>query len=147
MIFAGKFARQIDEKQRVALPKPLRSALEENATKGLYVAPGTDGSLALYTEEGLAKLAERLAGASPAGKDVRAFSRLFYAQVQLVEIDAQGRIRIPQELATLAGLGREGVLIGVLDHWELWEPSRWEAYSKEKQSHFDDIAEAAFRVE
>jgi MraZ protein len=89
-------------------------------------------------------MAERLAAASPNGQDVRAFGRLFYAKAQAVEIDRQGRIRIPPELAQLAGLTNEAVLLGVQDHLELWDKARWSAYVDERQVRFDEIAEAAF---
>ncbi len=110
----------------------------------VYFAPGTDGSLAIYTEESFSRLAARLAEASPTEQHVRAFHRLFYARAQRADLDKQGRIRVPVELAELCGLGREVVLLGVYDHLELWSPSKWGAYLAEKKSQFDAIAEAAF---
>jgi len=145
MLLTGTFSRTLDEKQRVAVPKVLREALGSLAKGLLYVTPGTDGSLALYSEEALARVADRLAQASPTGQDVRAFGRLFYARAQAVELDSQGRIRIPQELAELAALTKDVVLIGVQDHLELWDRGRWEDYATTKQSHYDQIAEAAFQ--
>ena len=127
MLLTGTFARAVDEKLRVAIPKPLREALGELAKGVLYVTPGTDGSLALYTEDTLAEQARRLMEASPNAQDVRAFSRLFYSRAQAVELDSQGRVRIPPELAHLAGLGKEAVLGGVLGHLGVWEKTRWEA--------------------
>jgi MraZ protein len=144
MLLTGTFARAVDEKLRIAIPRALREALG-SATKGaLYVAPGTDGSLALFTEDALAELAHRLAQSSPNATDVRAFSRLFYARAQAVELDGQGRVRVPPELAQLAGLSKEVMLIGVNDHLELWDRQRWEQYVKARQNQFDQIAEAAF---
>jgi MraZ protein len=144
MLLTGTFSRAIDEKLRIAIPKLLREALSDQAKRPLFVAPGTDGSLALYSEDSLTHMAERLAHASPNAQDVRAFSRLFYARAQAVELDAQGRVRIPPELAQLAGLNKEAVLIGAGDHLELWDQSRWEHYVAERQGQFDKIAEAAF---
>jgi DNA-binding transcriptional regulator/RsmH inhibitor MraZ len=48
-------------------------------------------------------------------------------------------------LAELARLGREVVLLGVQDHVEVWAADRWKSYLAEQQSHYDEIAEAAFR--
>ena len=98
MFLTGTFQRSLDQKQRVAIPKRLRTVMatdtsQEGSSDGdrvLYVAPGTDRSLAIYTEEGLSRLGEQLSGASPTGQDVRAFSRLFYARAQRVELDSQG---------------------------------------------------------
>jgi MraZ protein len=144
MLLTGTFARSVDEKQRVAIPKKLRDALAEPDLKVLYVAPGTDGSLAIYTEAAFARLGERLANSPPTQQDVRAFGRLFYAQAERVDLDGQGRIRIPPELAKLAALEKDAVLIGVQDHMELWNRERWDAYLADRAARYDQIAEAAF---
>ena len=145
MLLTGVFSRSIDEKQRVAIPKRLREALDCENRREIYVAPGTDQSLALYTEEAFARLAERLAQVSPTREDVRTFNRLFYARAQRMEVDTQGRVRIPPELAELARLEKEVVLLGVQDHLELWAADRWKSYLAERQGHYDAIAEAAFQ--
>src|SRR3989304_9716956 len=144
MLLTGTFARSLDEKLRVAIPKRFRDAVGCRQGGVLYVAPGTDGSLAIYTEEVLERLAGRLAQPSPTQQNIRAYVRLFYARAQQVEVDRQGRIRIPAELAELAGLGKEAVLLGTQDHLELWAADRWRAYLAEKQAHYDEIAEAAW---
>ena len=146
MLLTGSFARTVDEKFRVAIPKPLRDALGCPVGGSLYVVPGTDGSLAIHTEETLTRWGERLKQAPPTQKDVRAFSRLFYSQAQRVELDGQGRIRLPAELASLARLQKEVVLLGVQDHLELWDAEKWRHYSADIQTRYDELAEAAFRV-
>lgn len=145
MLLTGTFRRAVDEKQRVSIPKRLRAILElAGKNAALYLAPGTDGSLALYTERAFTALGDRLAQASPTGKEVRDFGRLFYAMAQSVEMDAQGRIRIPQELFQLAELDQEVVMIGVRDKVEIWDQARWEQYLGDKQPKYDEIAERAF---
>ena len=144
MLLTGTFARSIDEKFRVAIPKRLRESLGCPIGGSLYIGPGTDGSLAIYTEEALERWGRRLELAPPTQRNVRAFTRLFYSQSQRVELDRQGRIRIPAELAALAGLGNEAVLLGVQDHLELWAPEPWRTYSAEMKARYNEIAEAAF---
>jgi MraZ protein len=144
MLLTGSYARAIDEKLRVAIPKPLREILGCPIGGSLYVGPGTDGSLAIYTEETLARWGERLEKVPPTQKDVRAFTRLFYSQAQRTELDRQGRIRIPVELAAMAHLEKEAMLLGVQDHLELWAADQWRSYLAEKQAHYDELAEAAF---
>jgi MraZ protein len=145
MLLTGAFNRSLDDKLRVAIPKRLRDGLGQGDRQGMVLAPGTDQSLALFTEDAFARLAERLAQASPTRQDVRAFTRLFYARAQQVEIDSQGRIRIPQELAELARLEKEIVLLGVQDHVEIWAAQQWAAYLADRQSHYDEIAETALQ--
>jgi MraZ protein len=102
--------------------------------------------LTLYTEEAFGRLAAKLEAGSPTGQDVRDFSRLFYAQAHRVELDGQGRFRIPEELFQLARLEQEVMLIGVGDHMELWNVAAWESYLSERQQRYDEIAERAFRA-
>ena len=144
MLLTGTFIRSLDEKQRFSLPKPLREALGAIPDGVLFLTPGTDGSLALYPPEAFSRLASQLGHDSPTAQDVRAFSRLFYAQAQRVEVDRQARIRIPVELARLADLEKEIVLVGVRDHMEIWNRGRWEAYLLDKQARYDEIAERVF---
>ncbi len=144
MLLTGKYLRSLDDKQRFAIPKPLRDELGHPEVTVMYVAPGTDGSLALYTQESFAQMGDQLASTSPTQQDVRDFSRMFYAQAQRVEMDKQGRVRIPADLAGFANLQKEIVLLGVRDHLEIWDSMHWEGYLREKQRRYDQIAENAF---
>lgn len=146
----GNFVRYVDEKLRIAIPKSFREALNLAPTNGLYLAPGTDGTLSIHTEDGFARFAEKLAASPPNGRDVRTYMRLMYGQAKRVEVDRQGRIRVPAELAKSAGI--EGtssektavVILGVLDHMELWHKAKWDAYLTDNLPEYDAIAEAAF---
>jgi len=142
MLLTGTYQRTLDEKLRLALPKSLRELLK--AEKQLVLTPGTDGSLSLFPGTAFSELAAKLASRSPTGHEVRAFSRLLYAQSHSVDLDSQGRIRLPAELARLANLEGDVVLLGVGDRVELWNRSRWEAYLAELQPQYDRLAEAAF---
>lgn len=152
MLLTGAFPRLIDDKGRIAIPKPLRDCLTSagekpsaaEASVALYVAPGTDGSLAIFPEATFTAQASRLAQASPNARDVRDYSRLFYAQAVRVELDKQGRVRLPLELVQLAGLNKEAMLLGVQDRMELWDRARWQDYLAQKLEQYDEIAEAAF---
>ena len=141
VLLTGTYERTLDEKLRLALPKTLREALSRE--KQLVLTPGTDGSLSLFPGSVFASLAERLAERSPTGQEVRAFSRLLYAQSHSVEIDSQGRVRLPAESARLASLDGDVVLLGIGDRVELWNKSRWEAYLSELQPRYDQLAETA----
>ncbi|HJN09915.1 MAG TPA: division/cell wall cluster transcriptional repressor MraZ [Pirellulaceae bacterium] len=144
MLLTGTFVRAIDEKQRIAVPKPVRDSLGFPCQKVLYLAPGTDGCIQLYPEDIFTDLAAQLGRTPPTGQDVRAFSRMFYAQAQRVEIDRQGRLRVPLELAEFGRLSKEVVLLGVRDHLELWNRDQWNSYLAETQPRYDEIAESAF---
>src|SRR5262245_13011116 len=87
MLFTGSYRRALDDKLRLPIPKPLRDAGAEPGK--FYLTPGLDGCLALYPESAFAALGERLAANSPAARDVRDYSRMFYAQAACVTPDRQ----------------------------------------------------------
>ena len=145
MLLTGTFPRTLDEKLRISLPKSLREAWGNEGETRLFIAPGIDGTLALFGEAAYAQMADRFAAVSPHEQDVRNYSRLFFARTQTVEIDKSGRVRLPAELAALAKIEREVVLVGVRDHVELWDKTRWEAFLAQTQPHYDQIAERAFK--
>ncbi len=143
MVLTGTYPRSLDDKLRFAFPRGLRQQLTDDASSGLFLAPGMDGSLVLYPRQAFEQLARRVAAASPTGKAVRAFSRLFYGQAQACEFDRQGRLRLPTELATWAGLSKEIVLVGVRDSIEIWDAARWARFRESLADSFDRIAEQA----
>jgi MraZ protein len=143
MLLTGTYPRTRDDKNRLALPKRVREQLGETAT--LYVTPGPDQCLWLYTQDGLERLAQRLDQAPATDAEARVFRRLYFAQTEAVDVDRAGRILIPERLVPFAGLGHEVVLIGVRDHLEIWDAQRWQQYLTQNAPRFDAVAEGAFK--
>jgi MraZ protein len=142
MLLTGTQARTLDEKNRLALPKRVREQLQEPET--LFVTPGPDQCLWLYTQAGLEQLAEKLDRAPATDAEARVFRRLYFAQTEAVDVDRSGRILVPERLGQFAGLRRDVVLIGVRDHLELWDAERWQQYLAQNAPRFDAVAEGAF---
>jgi MraZ protein len=143
MLLTGTHPRTLDDKKRLALPKRVREQLGEPAT--LFVTPGPDQCLWLYTQAGLERLAEKLDQAPAADAEARVFRRLYFAQTEAVDLDRTGRILIPERLLQFAGVKHEAVLIGVRDHLELWDAERWQQYLAQNAPRFDAVAEGAFQ--
>lgn len=143
MLLTGTHPRTLDDKKRLGLPKRVRELLGEPAT--LYVTPGPDGCLWIYTQHGLEELAAKLDQSPATDAEARVFRRLYFAQTEAVDVDKSGRILVPERLAQFAGLTHEVVLIGVRDHLELWDAGRWQQYLQQHAPRFDAVAEGAFR--
>ena len=107
------------------------------------MAPGNDGCLAVYSEEGFERFASRLRSLSIGKPNVRKYLRLLYSQSEQVTLDKQGRVRIPDRLKTMAGLEREAVILGVNDHAEIWDKNRWESFFSDTSTEFDDLTTEA----
>ena len=141
MLFTGSYRRALDDKLRLAIPRPLRERLPVD--RRLYLTTGLDGCLAAYPEPAFAALAERLAAASPAAREVRDYSRLFYSHATCVVPDRQWRVRVPLELAQWAGLDGEVMVVGVRDHLEIWLYAKWQEYVARRDPQYDALAELA----
>jgi MraZ protein len=141
VLFTGSYRRSIDDKLRLPIPKPLRDAMPEMPR--LYLTPGLDGCIAVYPEEALDALGRRLEATSPAAREVRDYSRLFFSQAARVVPDRQWRLRVPGELTKWAGLAGEVMIVGVRDHLEIWALDAWQRYLSRCEPHYDQLAEVA----
>ena len=135
VLFTGTYQRSLDDKGRVMLPKRMRALLKD--CQSIYLTPGTDSCLQLHTAESLNQLARKISQSASSSKTVQSFSRLFYAQAQQIEVDSQGRVRIPSELIKRVSLSREISIIGVGYHWELWDHEKWTLYFHKELAEFD----------
>ena len=143
MLLTGTHPRTLDDKHRLTLPSRVRMQLGD--CKQIYVAQGVDQCLWLYDQAGLEKLSEKLDLAPATDAEARVFRRLFFAQMEAVDLDRSGRILLPDRLIKFAALEHEVVLLGVRDHLELWEAGRWQRFLAENGPRYDSVAEASFR--
>ena len=136
-MFIGEFRHTLDDKGRVSVPIKFRAGLAQ----GLVVTRGLDRSLFLYPKNEWGRLAEKLA-ALPLGKaDTRAFARLMLAGAMEADIDASGRVMIPQYLREYAGLSKNVVITGLYDRLEVWDEDTWKIYREKTEADGNDIAE------
>jgi MraZ protein len=143
MSLTGTYHRTVDEKQRLAVPKKLKDGLLTNTECTVYVAPETDRALTLYSEQEFDRRASLLVDLAAQRAEVRNYQRLYYSQAEQVELDAQGRIRLPERLMEFAGIEQEVVLLGVHDHIEIWDRTHWGDFLKQHSAEFDKMSVAA----
>jgi MraZ protein len=144
MLLTGTHPRTLDGKKRLTLPKRIREQVGE--VTQMFVTPGADQSLWIYTKDELERLSAKLDQTPATDAEARVFRRLFFAQMEEVELDRTGRVLIPDRLVQFAGLEHEVVLLGVRDHLELWNAQRYQAYYEKHSPEFDKVAERAFHT-
>lgn len=134
MVFTGTYEHTIDAKQRVAIPSEVRSQIKRaegvdaGGSIGLYVTLGDDSVLCLYTDSGFERRAAELDDSTADADELLEYERLLFSLARRVELDKQGRIRIPETLLEQTQLGSEVVLLGVKDHLEIRDRKAWKAY-------------------
>jgi MraZ protein len=143
MLLTGTFERTLDQKKRLALSKKIREQLGD--PDSLFITPGPDQCLWLYSQPGFERFSGKLEERPETDVEARVFRRLYYGQTEKVEVDRAGRILIPDRLIQFAGLQHAVVLIGIRDHLEIWDASRWQQYLAQHSPRFDAVAENTFR--
>ena len=143
MAITGTYDRSIDQKLRLAIPRQLRQGLDVSDGGELYLAPGNEGCVAIYSSAAFDEFAQRVASLSPGRADVRRFLRLFYSQAERVLLDKQARIRIPERLLDSDRGDRDMVLLGVHDHAEIWYRDKWDSYLNQNLPQFDELTSEA----
>jgi MraZ protein len=139
----GTYDRSIDQKLRLAIPRQLRERLEVSDGDELYLAPGNEGCVAIYSSAAFDEFAQRVASLSPGRADVRKFLRLFYSRAERVVLDKQTRIRIPERLLDSDQGDRDMVILGVHDHAEIWYQDKWDSYMNQNLPQFDELTSEA----
>lgn len=144
MAFTGTHVRTLDDKCRLAVPKSFRDTFcaDIATTARVVIAPETEQALALFSEVQFQLRAEEVRSCAKNNQDARTYLRLYFSQAESVEIDKQGRIRLPERLMQFAGLQQEVVLLGVNDRVELWDRVRWDRFMAEHGQSFDRIAQS-----
>lgn len=123
MSFTGEYRHTIDTKGRLIVPSRLRDELEEDKVV-LTIWP--EGCISFWSGDGWRGLEARLLEQRRSAAGNRSTIRNIAAKAHTDHVDRQGRIGVPQHLRDFAGITKECVVIGALDHGEIWSPDRWQ---------------------
>ena len=133
----GEYLHTIDQKNRLSVPSKFRKDLG----KQIVVTRGLDQCLFLYSIDEWKILAEKLA-ALPWGKsETRSFVRTMIAGAMDCEIDALGRILLPDYLKQYGQISNDAIIVGLYRRVEIWNPELWKQYSEGAQRQTEVIAE------
>lgn len=123
-VYAGEFRHAVDAKHRVTVPSRWRSGSDNEE---FFAVPDPAGNflMILPPHEFDRVKSDVEANTAIAPSDRRKFIRRFYSLAQLVSVDKQGRILLPEEYCRRLGLDGEVVLIGSHSRMEIWNTQRW----------------------
>ena len=136
-MFFGSFNHTLDEKNRLVIPSKMR----ENLGSKLYIMKGFEGALSIYQESEFQKLVEQLSALPFNKQSSRDFIRIQLGSVSELEIDKANRVQLPTAILNKYKFGKEVVVLGVLDHIEVWDKEVFEEYSYKKEKEFEINAE------
>ena len=136
--YTDRFEFSLDDKGRLSVPVEWRGEAFE---KRFLVMPSADGCLRVYPASFLGREMDKLSNMGATSADARRKSLEKLASViQATEPDQQGRIMIREKFRQHAGLARQAVLVGRLDHFQVWEPKRWKKIAPPTTT-FEEVAQ------
>ncbi|OGK24840.1 division/cell wall cluster transcriptional repressor MraZ [Candidatus Roizmanbacteria bacterium RIFCSPHIGHO2_12_FULL_37_9b] len=128
MFFIGEYRVTFSGQGRIIIPKKIREAL--GTGKAFTLTKGFDSCLSGFRNTDWEKAAKELISQSSLEVQKSETKRHLFSSAAIVEIDNQGRFVIPRTLMEYAGLNNKAAIIGVGDHFEVWDPKKWDEYIK-----------------
>ncbi len=140
--FIGTYECKADTKGRVMIPVTLKNQMAPLLTKGFVIKRSVFQScLELYPMEEWNLLMQKMNQKNRFRKKNNDFIRRFSAGVKPVEIDSTGRLLIPKNLMSKAGITKEVVLSSAINIIEIWDRESYEKVLEETAENFAELAE------
>lgn len=124
-MFRGSSFHTIDAKGRLIIPARFRGVIRADGGERIMLSR-MDGCLVAYAFEEWRRIETRVLQLAQKSDSMRRFRRVFIGGASDCACDKQERILIPPLLRDYAGLQKDVVLVGVLDHFEIWSREKWE---------------------
>lgn len=137
-MFIGRYYHRLEEKGRLSLPKNFREK-----SSNWVVTRGLDGGLFLFKPETFEDQVAELTERTFTKKQHRDFIRYLVNDARQVSVDKQGRVSLPEYLATFAELKKEVVVVGSFNYIELWDQEKYHTYLNTLEKQGEELAETA----
>ena len=136
-MFQGASSLSLDAKGRLSVPTRHRDVLSATAAGQLTITKHPHGCLMVFPRGEWEKFRERIA-ALP--MQAQWWKRIFLGNAMDCEMDGTGRVLVSPELRAAAGIGKDVVLLGMGNHFELWDAARYAAQEAEAmQGEMPDV--------
>jgi len=143
--FTSEYECKLDAKGRLVLPSRIKAQLPEGGQE-LVIRRGFEQCLILYPMVEFKKVFSKISGLSEFNEEYRKLQRNFFSGTVTVELDSNGRLLIPKNMLTYAGVDKDAILVGMGNKVEIWSPSIYEKHqisdpgelSKLAQKHLEE---------
>jgi len=139
VLFTGHYEHAIDAKHRLAIPAEIRARWRPEDGSAWQALPWVDGAIRLYTESDFhARAAEYRTGLTP-DQDEATLRLTLFGMSRRLEMDSAGRIRLPEEMLELTGLGTEVALVGAGEWLEIKDRAGWRAGMQDRLAQLPEL--------
>ena len=124
-MFRGSSNHTIDPKGRIIIPARFRDTLRTENGNGAMVTV-MDNCLFAFPFETWFEIENKIMSLPTTNTYMRRFRRVFIGEASECKCDRQDRILVPPTMREYAGLEKDIVLVGMLDHFQIWSKQKWE---------------------
>ncbi|MBJ7421183.1 MAG: division/cell wall cluster transcriptional repressor MraZ [Rhodoferax sp.] len=136
-MFQGASSLTLDGKGRLSVPTRHRDVLSATAQGLLTITKHPHGCLMVFPRPEWDLFRDRI---SALPMSAQWWKRIFLGNAMDVELDSTGRILISPELRQGAGITKDTVLLGMGNHFELWDKVAYETQeAKAMQEQMPDV--------
>jgi MraZ protein len=143
-MYYGEAHSALDEKGRLAVPVQFRRIMDALDHDTWFITRGYDNSLFLFEKSRWEKLLQEELPKATLEPRKMDFRRFLVGSSSKIKLDGQGRLLIPQYLREYAGIDREGVLLGMEDHLQIWSETNWREYNQRQAAEYKKMAAELF---
>lgn len=141
--FRGHFCHSMDDKGRILIPKQFRFDREGSPISTFIITKGFGDCLYAFPYKQW-NLIENKLKRRPVNNEKDIFDmRSIMAFTDDQNLDSMGRISLNKYFREHASLDSDVVIVGMLNHLEIWSEDQWEAYLS-KKDHSEKEIESIF---
>lgn len=111
----------LGDKKRLAAPKKFREELGDK----LILTRGFENCLVMVNEKAWQDITREVSEASYGLVEMREVSRFLVGGAAEIELDAQGRFVIPDNLLEYSEIKKEVIFVGLMRWIEIWDADKW----------------------
>lgn len=138
-MYTGIYPVTMDTYGRVKIPRKLRDIMEIHDEFRFDIILGFNNNLCFYPREAWTRIQRQIESISPLPPESQDFLRILYGFLHEVTLSEQGRITIPTVLCEMIQAEPDIILIGMMDHLELWNRAEWDAYCAASQGKYREM--------
>lgn len=137
-MFFGTFYHNLDNKGRMVIPSKFRKSMGEASR--VYMLEGFEGCLSVYPEEHFETLTQSLTQLKFTNSNDRAYVRHILSSIVEMEVDSHNRLSLPKAILDQFQISSDISIVGVGDHFEIWNKDTFESYRKQTSHDLSTIA-------
>jgi MraZ protein len=122
-VYSGRFEHTLDDKNRLTIPSLWRWVHTDEET--FLAIPHPDGYIAVLPPVRVDKLLAQIGEMKLSDRDAQAVKAKIFSEALSFTFDKQGRFGVSPDLLRHAGIGKDAVLSGMGDTFNILSPSRW----------------------